>query len=31
MDTALELLDQYGKVFYVQSGDELGPMQDSWA
>jgi glycine C-acetyltransferase len=27
MDKALELLDTYGKVFYVQSGEELGPMQ----
>jgi 8-amino-7-oxononanoate synthase len=27
MDRALELLDTYGKVFYVQSGEELGPMQ----
>lgn len=30
MDKALELLDTYGKVFYVQSGDELGPMEQ-WA
>ena len=29
MDKALELLDTYGKVFYVQSREELGPMQ-SW-
>jgi glycine C-acetyltransferase len=29
MDKALELLDSYGKVFYVQSREELGPMQ-SW-
>jgi 8-amino-7-oxononanoate synthase len=27
MDRALELLDQYGKVFYVQSREELGPME----
>jgi glycine C-acetyltransferase len=27
MDRALELLDTYGKVFYVQSGEDLGPMQ----
>jgi 7-keto-8-aminopelargonate synthetase-like enzyme len=30
MDKALELLDQYGKVFYVQSGEDLGPMEASW-
>ncbi|MEY4582630.1 MAG: hypothetical protein RL701_7333, partial [Pseudomonadota bacterium] len=27
MDQALELLDTYGKVFYVQSREELGPME----
>jgi 8-amino-7-oxononanoate synthase len=27
MDRALEQLDIYGKVFYVQSGDELGAME----
>ena len=27
MDMALELLDTYGKVFYVQSGEDLGPME----
>jgi hypothetical protein len=27
MDKALELLDTYGKVFYVQSGEDLGPME----
>ena len=27
MDLALELLDSYGKVFYVQSGEDLGPME----
>lgn len=26
MDRALELLDTYGKAFFVQSGDDLGPM-----
>jgi 8-amino-7-oxononanoate synthase len=26
MDQALELLDSYGKAFYVQSGEDLGPM-----
>jgi hypothetical protein len=30
MDKALELLDSYGKLFYVQSGDDLGPMEQ-WA
>jgi glycine C-acetyltransferase len=29
MDKALDLLDTYGKVFFVQSREELGPMQ-SW-
>ena len=29
MDKALDLLDTYGKVFYVQSREELGPVQ-SW-
>lgn len=28
MDQALELLDSYGKAFYVQSGEDLGPMMD---
>jgi glycine C-acetyltransferase len=27
MDRALELLDTYGKVFYVQSGDEIGALE----
>lgn len=27
MDQALSLLDTYGKAFFVQSGDDLGPMQ----
>jgi 8-amino-7-oxononanoate synthase len=27
MDRALELLDTYGKVFYVQSGEDLGPVE----
>jgi glycine C-acetyltransferase len=27
MDKALDLLDQYGKVFYVQSNEDLGPME----
>jgi 8-amino-7-oxononanoate synthase len=27
MDMALELLDSYGKVFYVQSREELGPLE----
>lgn len=27
MDKALDLLDTYGKAFFVQSGDDLGPMQ----
>jgi glycine C-acetyltransferase len=27
MDQALELLDTYGKVFFVQSREELGPME----
>ena len=27
MDLALELLDQYGKVFYVQSNESIGPME----
>ncbi|MBX7192433.1 MAG: pyridoxal phosphate-dependent aminotransferase family protein [Sandaracinaceae bacterium] len=27
MDKALELLDVYGQAFFVQSGDELGPME----
>ncbi len=26
MDKALELLDMYGRAFYVQSGEDLGPM-----
>jgi glycine C-acetyltransferase len=26
MDRALELLDVYGREFFVQSGDDLGPM-----
>jgi len=30
MDRTLDLLDTYGKVFYVQAGDELGPMEQ-WA
>ncbi len=28
MDTALELLKSYGEVFFVLSGEELGPMED---
>lgn len=28
MDRALELLDTYGKAFFVQSGEEIGPMED---
>lgn len=28
MDRALELLDSYGKAFFVQSGEEIGPMDD---
>lgn len=28
MDKALDLLDTYGKAFFVQSGDDLGPMQE---
>ncbi len=31
MDQALELLDTYGKVFYVQSGEDLGPMEENWS
>jgi len=27
MDKALDLLDQYGKVFYVQTNEDLGPME----
>jgi 7-keto-8-aminopelargonate synthetase-like enzyme len=27
MDQALELLDTYGKTFYVQSREELGPIE----
>jgi glycine C-acetyltransferase len=27
MDRALELLDTYGQAFFVQSGEELGPME----
>ena len=27
MDKALELLDTYGQAFFVQSGDDLGPME----
>ena len=27
MDKALELLDLYGQAFFVQSGDDLGPME----
>ena len=30
MDRTLDLLDTYGKVFYVQAGEELGPMEQ-WA
>jgi glycine C-acetyltransferase len=29
IDKALDLLDTYGKVFYVQSGEDLGPMDDA--
>ncbi|MDD9944239.1 MAG: pyridoxal phosphate-dependent aminotransferase family protein [Myxococcales bacterium] len=29
MDKALELLDSYGRAFYVQSGEDLGPMEAS--
>jgi len=28
MDKALDLLDTYGKVFYVQSGEDIGPMEE---
>lgn len=28
MDRALELLDMYGQAFFVQSGEELGPMEN---
>lgn len=28
MDKALELLDMYGQAFYVQSGEEIGPMEE---
>jgi len=28
IDRALDLLDSYGKAFFVQSGEEIGPMED---
>ena len=28
LDQALELLQSYGEAFFVQSGEELGPMED---